>query len=395
MPEPAGENRADEAHRPPLPRRLPPSLSCFVITRNFHGHMKHAFNEAFYRHTAEQLSALHPRFDTDRFVAHALDDLASRELMARLNRTAEAFQLSLPIPFGEQLAVLRAYAPLIGHRFAGIWPCAHVAAQGLDHPELSLPALRDLTRHGSAEFAIRPFLIRDLPGTLAVMHTWAASDDEHARRLASEGSRPRLPWGARLQALVADPSPTLPLLAMLRTDPSVYVRKSVANHLNDIAKDHPEVVLELVATWDRSVPATAWIVRHGLRTLIKKGHPRALALFGAGAAPKLEAWISTKPARIRLGDTLQLAATVTSTSSRRQGLIIDYVLHYARASGRMAPKVFKWKQLDLAAGETVTLTKRQIIRDFTTRRHHPGRHVVELQINGRRLAETAFTLLVC
>jgi len=355
--------------------------------------MKHWFDEAFYRRTAEQLTALHPRFDTDRFLAHALDDLASRELMARLNRTAEAFQLSLPVPFGEQLAVLRAYAPLIGHGFAGIWPCAHVAAQGLDQPELSLPALRDLTRHGSAEFAIRPFLIRDLPGTLAVMHTWATSDDEHARRLASEGSRPRLPWGERLQALVADPSPTLPLLVMLRADPSLYVRKSVANHLNDIAKDHPEVVLDLVATWNRSVPATAWTVRHGLRTLIKNGHPRALALFGAGAAPRLEASISAKPARIHLGETLQLVAKLTSTSRRTQSFIIDYVIHYARSSGRTSAKVFKWKQLDLSAGETITLSKRQVIRDFTTRRHHPGRHRVELQINGRRMGETEFTLV--
>jgi 3-methyladenine DNA glycosylase AlkC len=355
--------------------------------------MKQWFNEAFYRDTAAQISSLHASFDSRRFIAHTLQGLADRELMARMNRTAEAFHLALPVSFAEQLAVLRAYAPLIGHNFAGIWPCAHVAAQGLERADLALAALRDLTRHGSAEFAIRPFLIRDLNGTLAVMKTWATADDEHVRRLASEGSRPRLPWGERLQALVTDPSPTLPLLETLRADPSLYVRKSVANHLNDIAKDHPEVVLDLVSTWDRTVPATAWIVRHGLRTLIKRGHPRALALFGAGAVPKADATLSAKPARIRLGDTLELAATLTSTSSQRQSLIIDYVVHYARAGGRSAAKVFKWKQLDLAAGDTVTLTKRQTIRDFTTRRHHVGRHKVELQVNGRRVAETVFTLL--
>ena len=355
--------------------------------------MKNWFNAAFYRRTAAQLAALHPRFDTDLFLAHALDDLASRELMARVNRTADAFNLALALPLAEQLVVLRAHAAQIGHGFAGIWPCSHVARHGLAQPDLALPALRDLTRHGSAEFAIRPFLVRDLTGTLAILHDWAASDDEHVRRLASEGSRPRLPWGERLQALVLDPSPTLPLLAALRADPSLYVRKSVANHLNDIAKDHPEVVLDLVSAWDRADARTAWIVKHALRTLIKRGHPRALALFGAGAAARVSATLALTPKRIRLGDTLTLSARLVSTASRPQSLIVDYVVHYARASGRASAKVFKWTALELAPGETVALAKRQTIRDFTTRRHHPGRHRVELQINGRRLAETAFTLL--
>ena len=356
--------------------------------------MKHWFDEAFYRRGAAQLAALHPRFDADRFLARALADLDALELMARVQRTADAFHVALPVPFAEQLDVLRAHAAQIGHTFAAIWPCTHVAAQGLDHPSLALPALRDLTRHGSAEFAIRPFLVRDLPGTLAVMREWAASDDEHVRRLASEGSRPRLPWGLRLQALVADPRPTLPILAALRSDPSLYVRKSVANHLNDIAKDHPDLVLDLVSAWDRADARTAWIVKHAVRTLIKRGHPRALALLGAGAAPKLRATIAVSPRRIRLGDTVAFVAKLVSDSSRGQSLIVDYVIHYARASGRSSAKVFKWAALDLAAGESVELTKRQTIRDFTTRRHHPGRHRVELQINGRRLAETAFTLTV-
>lgn len=356
--------------------------------------MKNWFDTAFYRRTARQLAALHPRFDTERFLAHALDDLDALELMARVRRTAEAFHVALTVPLADQLDVLRAHAGQIGHNFAAIWPCAHVALRGLDRPDLSLPALRDLTRHGSAEFAIRPFLVRDLPGTLAVLRAWTASDDEHVRRLASEGVRPRLPWGLRLQALVADPRPALPILETLRADPSLYVRKSVANHLNDIAKDHPELVLDVVAAWDRRDARTAWIVKHGLRTLVKKGHPRALALFGAGAAPKVRATVAVSPRRIQLGDTVVVSAKIASDSARAQSLIVDYVVHYARASGRASAKVFKWTALELAAGESVELTKRQTIRDFTTRRHHAGRHRVELQINGRRLAETAFTLTV-
>ena len=355
--------------------------------------MKHWFDETFYRRTAKQLAALHPRFDARRFVAHALDGLEERELMARLQRTAEAFHHALPLSLDEQLIVLRAHAAQIGHGFIAIWPCAHVAAHGLEQASVALPALRDLTRHGSAEFAIRPFLVRDLPGTLAVMREWAKSDDEHIRRLASEGSRPRLPWGLRLQALVSDPSPTLPLLSALRADPSLYVRKSVANHLNDIAKDNPDVVLDLVESWDRADARTAWIVKHGLRTLIKRGHPRALTLFGAGAAAKADASVSICPARIRLGDTIEITATLVSTGRHAQDLIVDYVVHYARASGRSSEKVFKWTVVTLEPGMKATLIKRQTIRDFSTRKHHPGRHLVELQINGRRVAESAFTLI--
>ncbi|MCU0793478.1 MAG: DNA alkylation repair protein, partial [Opitutaceae bacterium] len=347
--------------------------------------MKHWFDLAFHHRTAAALAALHPRFDAGRYLAVALDGLDALELMDRLRHTAEAFHHALPLPFAEQLGVLRAHAPTIGHNFIAIWPCAHVAAHGLEAPALALPALRELTRHGSAEFAIRPFLARDLPGTLAVLQDWARDPDEHVRRLASEGSRPRLPWGQALQSLIADPSPTLPLLATLRADDSPYVRKSVANHLNDITKDHPEIVLDLVAGWDRRDARTAWIVRHALRTLVKRGHPRALALLGAGAAPKLAAALEARPARLRLGQTLTLAATLRSTAARgEQELIVDYAIHYARASGRPSRKVFKWKQVRLAAGETLVLTKRQTIRDFSTRKHHPGRHLVELQINGRR-----------
>jgi 3-methyladenine DNA glycosylase AlkC len=356
--------------------------------------MKDAFSPDFYRRTADQLASLHPQFDADRFFDYAVDGLDGRELMARLNRTAEAFHVALAVSLADQLAVLRTYAARHGRGFSGIWPCSHVAIHGLAHPELALPALADLTRHGSAEFAIRAFLKDDLKGTLAVMKTWAASDDEHVRRLASEGSRPRLPWGERLQALITDPSPTLPLLEMLKADPSLYVRKSVANHLNDIAKDHPELVLNVVTQWDRTVPATAWIVRHGMRTLIKKGHPRALALFGAGAAPRLEVELAVTPRRLRLGDSLQIEATLKSIDSRPQSLIVDYVLHYARASGRSSAKVFKWKLVELAQGGSVTLTKRQTIRDFTTRKHHAGDHVVELQVNGQRIAKAAFVLLI-
>ena len=354
--------------------------------------LKDMFDAALYHALADHLASLSPAFDCKLFLAHALDDLDSRELMPRMRRTTEAVALSLQLPYREQLAVLRALAPRIPCGFVSIFLSDFVAQYGLDDFDISIDALRFFTRFGSSEFAIRPFIERDQLRTLAVMREWSLSDDEHVRRLASEGSRPRLPWRRRLTALVTDPSPTFPILETLRADPSLYVRKSVANHLNDIAKDHPETALDLVSAWDRSVPHTAWIIRHALRTLIKRGHPHALALIGAGTAAKLDvARFQASPGKLVLGDTLTLTATLTSRAAKSQRLVVDYVLHYARA-GKVSQKVFKWKTIDLPPRATITLTKRQVIRDFSTRRHHSGVHRVELQINGRRLAQTEFRL---
>ncbi len=356
--------------------------------------LKDMFNAARYRALADELSTLEPTFNAEVFLAHTLTGLATRELMDRMRRTSTGVALALPLPYREQLVVLRALAPRIQHNFVGIFLSDFVAQHGLSPADTpaSLDALHFFTRFGSAEFAIRSFILRDPAASLAVLQSWTTSDDEHVRRLASEGSRPRLPWGARLQFLVADPSPTLPILTALRADDSLYVRKSVANHLNDISKDHPDLVIELVSSWDRSDARTAWIIRHGLRTLVKRGYPRALGLLGAGAEPLLRASLSVSPNRIQLGDTITISATLVSTSTVPQSLLVDYVVHYARTIGKASEKVFKWTQLDLGAQEALTLIKRQTIRDFSTRRHHPGKHRIELQINGRRLAETAFSL---
>ena len=356
---------------------------------------KHWFDEARYRHIANELAALAPRFDQRRFLADTLEGLEGRELMDRLRQTAIAINTALPGSYPEQLDTVCALAPRVGHAFVGIALCDFVARFGLEQPDRSLDALRYLTRFGSAEFAVRPFLVQDLHGTLRVMRRWAADENEQVRRLASEGSRPRLPWGLRLKELVQDPSPTAPILEALKNDPSLFVRKSVANHLNDISKDHPEAVLTRVEAWDRANPGTAAIVRHALRTLVKRGHPRALALLGADTKAVAHLRVlrfSVSPARLTLGRALVLEVQLASAAPHPLRLVVDYVIHYVKADGTTSPKIFKWRLVTVPPGEAIRLSKRQEIRDFTTRRHHPGRHRVELQVNGHRLAETAFTL---
>jgi hypothetical protein len=180
----------------------------------------------------------------------------------------------------------------------------------------------------------------------------------------------------------------------LRSDPSAYVRKSVANHLNDIAKDRPDWLLDRLAEWPRDERRTAWIIRHALRTLIKQGDRRALALIGAtdGIAVEVRRF-SVAPETVRLGDTIAITADLASTTSDNQRLVVDYRVLYPRAGGKTATKVFKLRTLDLAQGDAVVLSIRQTIRNFSTRRHHPGSHALELVVNGRTMARTAFELL--
>ena len=355
--------------------------------------LKDWFDETRFRSIAGQLVALDPRFDRKRFLNLSLDGLDNTSLLQRLRRMSEATRAALSLDYEESLEVLRQLAPLIDHHFVTLFLPDFVSLYGHDHFDTSMEALKFFTPFGSSEFAIREFLKRDLHRTLAVMHEWSHDPDEHVRRLASEGCRPRLPWSFRLVELVADPAPALPILENLRADPSLYVRKSVANHLNDISKDHPDKTLSVLHSLDRDHPHTAWIAKRALRTLIKESHAGALALMGAGEAAKVRIdSFAVSPTAVTLGERIQLFLHLTSTASKSQRLLIDYVVHYVKQSGGTSEKVFKWKELDLASGETVTLEKRQTIRDFTTRRHYPGTHRVEVQVNGARLAEGEFGL---
>ncbi len=343
---------------------------------------------------ADAGTAATPRFDRPMFTRAALDGLDALSIMERVRHIADALHGALPYDYGATLDTLRAMAPRLTHGFQAIAITEVVARHGLDDFDRSMAALAELTRFGSAEFAIRPFLTADADRALGIMEHWTASDDEHVRRLASEGARPRLPWAARVPALKVDPTRAAPILEALKADAAIYVRKSVANHLNDIAKDRPEWLVERLAKWSQDDDRTASIVRHALRTLIKKGDPAALALIGVGhGAAVAVRRFAVEPATVRLGDQIAITTELVSESPDDQPLVVDYRIHYARPGGKSAPKVFKLKSFTLAGRDTAALSISQTIRDFTTRRHHPGRHRIELIVNGQTLAEAAFDIL--
>ncbi len=355
--------------------------------------LKEIFNPARLRHIADELAAVAPGVDGARFLAAALVNLDALSVMERLRQVAKSLRLVLPDDYDAALVILRALAPRLNHGFAAMALSDYVALCGLEAFDASMAALADLTRFGSSEFAVRYFLRRDLDRGLAIMTQWAQSPDEHVRRLASEGSRPRLPWSFKLADIIADPGRIAPILGTLKTDPSLYVRRSVANSLNDITKDSPEHALALAESWPQDHAHTRWIVRHALRSLIKKGDPRALKLIGiADRADVVVEDLRVTPDKVRIGGRVSIGFVLRSTVPDDQTLVVDYVVHYVKKSGAASGKVFKLKTVSLPGGARVAVAKTQALTDFTTRTHYAGVHRIEIQVNGRRLAETAFEL---
>lgn len=356
--------------------------------------LKEIFNRDRLEHFANETAAIHPGFNTERFLALASEGLDDLGIMQRLRQIAVAFHATLPGPYEKNIDILRALAPRINHGFASITLPEYVALYGHENFDLSMQALAYFTQFGSSEFAIRHFLQKDMARTLTVMEGWSQDENEHVRRLASEGCRPRLPWSFQLKPLIADPSPVATILENLKSDPALYVRKSVANHLNDITKDHPDWVLQKIAGWNQTNVHSAWIIRQALRTLIKKGDARALHVLGAGhkAEVTVDSFAVT-PAALKLGGAVKISTRLTSKAAAPQKLVVDYAVHYVKKAGGNSKKVFKWKEITLDAGADVELSISRAIRDFTTRVHYPGRHAVELIVNGDVLAEGAFEIL--
>jgi 3-methyladenine DNA glycosylase AlkC len=374
---------------------------------------KNLINPALVRSAAQRLHAVHPSFQRKSFEQRALKDLETLELKARVLQVAQALQSTLPHATAAEFAAAcdaleRSLAPPVpvdgisatrndmDEGLAGwiVWPLGEfVAAVGLQHPKRALQTLHALTQRLTAEFPIRPFIQAHPTLAYATLMRWTKDPSPHVRRLASEGSRPRLPWGLRLQSLVQDPSPTLPILAALQDDPSDYVRRSVANHLNDIAKDHPDVVVQWVKQHlvGASTERTA-LLKHASRSLIKEGHGPMLALWGAGQFFQGRATLALSPSSVKVGDTLALAVSLSSNAKTAQKLVVDYAVHHVKANGSTSPKVFKGWVLTLEAGGRVDLQKQHSLKPVTTRRYHAGQHSVCLQVNGQVVAEQGFAL---
>ncbi len=360
---------------------------------------KDYFDVALAQRMAAMITAVHPQFPADAFVNQIAPQLDGLEMKERSTIFVQALHDHLPEGFANAWPILEAAleaedgVPNDGWHH---WPIAQfIETFGLEDFDVGVRAMREITKRHTAEFAIRPFLIHHQDKMLAILHTWTEDENPHVRRLVSEGTRPRLPWAGRLYQFIEDPSPTLALLEKLKDDPSEYVRRSVSNHLNDIAKDHPQLVIETCRRWWQDGSSERrWIVQRALRTLVKDGDPNALAVLGYGPPQVTLTDFTVAPDPLRLGEKLNLAFTLQSTAVTEQKLMIDFVIHFVKANGQTSGKVFKLKTAVLAPNQSLTLEKSHPIKPITTRKYYPGTHRVEIQINGQRIGERSFELIV-
>jgi 3-methyladenine DNA glycosylase AlkC len=367
--------------------------------------LKSFFSRELAQRIAATVVAVHPAFPAAAFVRDASAGLGDLELLARASHMSAALKKHLPPRYEDAVDILlKSLGPehrtdeLLGIGMGPFFYMPHtifVAQHGLDHFDLSMRAQHEITRRFTCEFSIRAYLERHPDKTLKVLARWSKDPSAHVRRLVSEGTRPRLPWASRVRWIEQQPERLLPLLEVLKDDPASAVRRSVANHLNDLYRGHPALACEVAKRWleDASDERRA-LVSYALRTAVKKGDPRALELLGFGQKPRVDIEdIGFEPKRIRIGDKTRLSLTLVSKAKRAQTLSVDLVVHFVKSNGKPSPKVFKLKALTLAPGEQVQLGKTISLAVHTTRKPYPGKHAVDLMLNGETRTLGAFAVL--
>ncbi|MBE1284827.1 MAG: hypothetical protein GJ676_16065 [Rhodobacteraceae bacterium] len=360
------------------------------------------FNAEKVRYLAGLFHGADAGFDALGFEARVMARLPELELKQRITWIAEVLGEMLPGDLPEVAPVLSAAlpAPLDPTKsdddfgdfiFAplGEWVAELGAEQ---HPDLGLDLLEEITQRFSMEWAIRPFLNAHPNLVLTRMQGWAGHDSYHVRRLVSEGTRPRLPWGQAVGLGLQDP---LPLLDQLHGDPTRYVTRSVANHLNDITKKEPDLVFDRLEQWhtraEQQPEELDWMTRHALRGVVKAGHPRALKMLGYDPEAEVRAVLELDAAEVKIGETLGLSCSLSG--SKGQPVLVDYRIHFPRPGGKISAKVFKWKQGRLGQDGLQLAKAHKLKGDATTFTLVPGAHVVELMVNGRVAANASFELV--
>ena len=365
--------------------------------------LKKIYNKEFLQQFGEKVHGAYPAFDTVGFITTVLGNNFEWEqlaLKARMRKITGALGQYLPSDYKEALRILYAIdESCVGFPYLFFPDFVAVYGQAEEHWDLSMQALARFTVKSSAEFAVRPFLLREPKRMMKQMAEWAKQPNEHIRRLASEGCRPRLPWGEALTLFKQDPTLVLQVLELLKADPSPYVRKSVANNLNDIAKDHPATVLATARRWQGLHPHTDWIVRHGCRTLIRKADPEALALFGyaepAGAAAlTTDASLTAIPPVLAGGERCELQYALAIREGEPVHIRIEYGIDFVKARGHTARKLFLLSDKTVAGGTRLTGVRIHNWADLTTRRHYPGRHRITLLVNGQQVAYAEVELVL-
>ena len=354
--------------------------------------LKNSFGPDVPVRIADMVEGVFPDFDRESFLQAALDRYGDLELTPRARQISDALAQVLPLDRDRAIdIVVESLGSDVGsseltgmESFLYLPFVFFVADHGLECFETSMRAQYELTKRFTAEFSIRAFIERYPKETLERLAEWAHDPNVHVRRLVSEGTRPRLPWASRLRGFQKDPLPVLELLEVLKDDREEYVRRSVANNLNDISKDHPELVVEVTRRWwlDASEDRRR-LVRHALRTLVKAGNAEALALLGYSAVTAIEVRaVTCMPDVIEIGGKVRIEVDLANPSDEDARVMVNLRIYFVKASGSVSPKVFKGGELTVKAGGVATVCKSVSLAQHTTRKHYPGPHRVEVMLNG-------------
>lgn len=347
--------------------------------------LKDIYNKDYISSFANLVREVYPNYEIDQFYHLVFSsNWDEKALKERMRHITICIKQTFPADYRKSLDILSKVIELMPNNgLANLIFPDFVEVYGIGDWEASIPALELFTQYSTSEFAVRPFIMKDQEFMMNQMLKWSLHPNEHVRRLASEGCRPRLPWGMVLRDLKEDPAPILPILNNLKEDESLYVRKSVANNLNDISKDHPNLVLEIASEWIDNHPYTKWIIKHACRTLLKQGNPKALSLFGFENVEDVQVNdFELSKEKIQLGEEINFSFTVRSEKTESIKVRIEYAIDFVKANGKRNKKLFKITENNIERGKTLKYDRTYSFRDLSTRVHYKGEHTVSVLING-------------
>ncbi|MBS1493095.1 MAG: DNA alkylation repair protein [Bacteroidetes bacterium] len=354
--------------------------------------LKNMFSKEYLNNFADVFVKIYPKFDKAKFLNLVFDnDWDNKELKQRMRHISVCLHAVLPSDYKKSVDILRK-AVVHSRGFLAMTFPDYVEVYGLEDYDTSISALELFTQYGSSEFAIRLFIIRYSKKLMPQMLKWAKHKNYHVRRLASEGSRPRLPWAMGLPEFKKNPSEVLKILEILKNDESEYVRKSVANNLNDISKDNPDIAFETAKKWFGKSPKTDWIIKHGLRGLLKKGNVEALKLFGFTGAEGIKiSDLKFDKNKIKVGEKITFSFKMKT--DREQKIRLEYIIDFITSSGKNSKKIFKITENVYEKGKMYEFKKSHSFKDLTVRKHFKGSHTLSIIINGGKLADKKFEII--
>jgi 3-methyladenine DNA glycosylase AlkC len=362
--------------------------------------LKNIYNRQFFDFLTAVITSIKTDFDASGFLSDILNDewdnMELKQRMRHISTTLHAYafesfeqNVDLLLSIMSRVQTMNRKEDSLKFMFLPDF----IEVYGLNHVDTSIQAFEKITIFTSCEFAVRPFIVQDQQKMMRQMLEWSRHANYHVRRFASEGCRPRLPWAMALPVLKDNPTDILPILENLKMDESEYVRRSVANNLNDISKDNPELVIQIAQQWKGISKDTDWVVKHACRTLLKAGNTEVLQLFGFGATDQLSVHsLSIYTPTVQIGESLEFSFTLENHSDEDMKVRLEYGLYFMKANGTHARKVFKISERIYAAHSSATITRKQSFKIITIRKLYSGEHQVSIIVNGKEFEQQSFEL---